>query len=74
MFKTVRQNFSAIGGNYYRLQSDGADVRVQVRSPRSTGYSTAAEMPLSVYETILEETTYDTQVDSWLYHLANGRA
>lgn len=74
MFKTIRQNFSAIGGNHYRLQSDGAAVRVQVRAPRSTSYRTEAEMPLSVYETICEETTYDTQVDSWLYHLANGRA
>ena len=74
MFKTIRQNFSAIGGNHYRLQSDGTDVRVQVRAPRSTSYKTEAEMPLSVYENICEETTYDTQVDSWLYHLANGRA
>lgn len=74
MFKTVRQNFSAIGGNHYRLQSDGTDVRVQVKPPGSKAYRTEAEMPLSVYETICEETRYDTQVDSWLYLLANGRA
>lgn len=74
MFRTVRQNFSAIGGNHYRLQSDGADVRVQVRPPGSKAYRTEAEMPLSVYETICAETRLDTECDAWLYNLANGRA
>lgn len=74
MFKTIRQNLSGIGGNHYRLQSDGSTVRVQVRPPGSQAYRTEAEMPLGVYETICEETRLDTQVDSWLYHLANGRA
>ena len=74
MFKTIRQNFSAVGGYVYRLTSNGAEVRVQQKSPRSTSYTTVLEMPLSVYETICEETRLDTECDAWLYNLANGRA
>ena len=74
MFKTIRQNFSAVGGYVYRLTSNGADVRVEEKSPRSTSYRAVAEMPLSVYETICAETRLDTECDAWLYNLANGRA
>lgn len=74
MFKTIRQNFSAIGGYIYRLTSNGDDVRIEEKSPRSTGYRVVIEMPLSVYETICAETRYDTECDAWLYNLANGIA
>jgi len=74
MFRTVRQNFSAVGGYVYRLTSNGAEVRVEEKSPRSQSYKVVAEMPLSVYETICEETRLDTECDAWLYNVANGRA
>lgn len=74
MFKTIRQNFSAIGGYIYRLTSNGDDVRIEEKSRYSQSYRTVVEMPLSVYETICVETRYDIECDAWLYNLANGRA
>jgi hypothetical protein len=74
MFKTVRQNFSTIGGYIYRLTSNGAEVRVEEKSPRSQNYRVVTEMPLSVYETICAETQLETECDAWLYNVANGRA
>lgn len=74
MFRTVRQNFSAIGGYMYRLTSDGENVRVEQKSSRSSSYATVLEMPLSVYETVCEETRLDTECDAWLYNLTLGKA
>jgi hypothetical protein len=42
MFKTIRQNFSAVGGYVYRLTSNGVEVRVEEKSPRSTSYRAVA--------------------------------
>ena len=74
MFKTVRQNFSAIGGCMYRLTNNGEEVRIEERSPNAKTYRVVVEMPLSVYETICEETRHDTTADTWLYKLSQGVA
>lgn len=74
MFKVIRQNFSAIGGYHYRLRSNGEEVRIEERSPKAQTYRVVTEMPVSVYETICEETRYDTASDTWLFNLAHGRA
>jgi len=74
MFKTIRQNFSAIGGYVYRLTSDGEWVRIEEKVPTAKKYNVVTEMPLSVYESICAETRFDTECDAWLYNVTLGRA